>query len=371
VNRATVSSATHDPQPADNEATAETFVASANLSLTKTASPDPVVAGSPLVYTLTVSNAGPTHADAVRVADTLPAGVALVSASPSAGSCALGPTVTCDVGRLEAGASATVAIVVVPQSPGTLRNRAAVSSPTADPEPRDDEDVATAEVLATDLSVTAVDAPDPVRVGHLLTYLVTVRNGGPAAATDASLTLDLPTGAELISTRAERGRCTRGPGRVACSLGRMLPLATLTVGVVVRPTVSATARATARVDAAEPDTSPANDVAEIETAVVYRPTLLLAPPLGTPGAVLVTAGFGFPSEARVELAWRPGVGRATVRTDTGGRFRVHVLVLRRDVLGRRRLLATPAAGSPSFEEVSAPFLVTPGTGVPSDFVQRR
>ena len=47
--------------------------ASANLSITKDDSPDPVTAGGTLTYTITVANAGPSDAQAVTVNDTLPA----------------------------------------------------------------------------------------------------------------------------------------------------------------------------------------------------------------------------------------------------------------------------------------------------------
>jgi uncharacterized repeat protein (TIGR01451 family) len=45
----------------------------ADLSVTKTDSPDPVVAGTNLTYTVTVSNAGPLAAAGAAASDTLPA----------------------------------------------------------------------------------------------------------------------------------------------------------------------------------------------------------------------------------------------------------------------------------------------------------
>ncbi len=62
----------------------------------KTDSADPVDAGSSFDYTLAVSNAGPSTADALTVADTLPAGVTYVSASGTGWTCGeLTGTVTC------------------------------------------------------------------------------------------------------------------------------------------------------------------------------------------------------------------------------------------------------------------------------------
>lgn len=113
---------------------------SANLKITKSDSPDPVRVGSSLTYTLGVENLGPDPATGVTVADNLPKGVDLVSASGPAGNCAVqGGKVTCAIGSLNpvgvnyGGAPATIAIVVVPRSTGTIRNTATVKGDQKDP----------------------------------------------------------------------------------------------------------------------------------------------------------------------------------------------------------------------------------------------
>ena len=74
-----------DPaQAGATDPTPLTIVGSANLSITKTDSPDPVLAGAPLAYTITVSNAGPSTAHGVTVVDTLPAGVTAARCRPGA-----------------------------------------------------------------------------------------------------------------------------------------------------------------------------------------------------------------------------------------------------------------------------------------------
>jgi len=87
--------------------------AEADLSVTQTDTPDPVLAGNRLVYTLTVVNNGPAIATQVALTDTLPSGVTFVSATPDQGSCnhASG-VVTCDLVILVAGGSAQVIIEV-------------------------------------------------------------------------------------------------------------------------------------------------------------------------------------------------------------------------------------------------------------------
>jgi uncharacterized repeat protein (TIGR01451 family) len=99
-----------------------------DLALTKTDSPDPVAAGNNLTYTIRVQNPGTLPATEVQVTDNLPSGVDFVSAT--GGSCErTGNTVTCGLGQVNAGTTATVTIVVKTKKDGTLSNTASVTSP--------------------------------------------------------------------------------------------------------------------------------------------------------------------------------------------------------------------------------------------------
>jgi uncharacterized repeat protein (TIGR01451 family) len=145
TNNAGVSSDTADNNNANNLATTTTLVtASADLSITKTDSPDPVFAGANLTYVLTVTNIGPSWARNVVVFDTLPDTVSFVSATISGGSggvcSALGgsPTVVqCNLGDIENGGIRVITLQTQVASSvphGTLiNNTAAVSSTTPDP----------------------------------------------------------------------------------------------------------------------------------------------------------------------------------------------------------------------------------------------
>ncbi|HSD24512.1 MAG TPA: hypothetical protein VLB79_09320 [Solirubrobacterales bacterium] len=106
----------------------------ADLSITKTDSPDPVVRGNNLTYTIRVRNGGPLDATAVVVTDNLPnaADVDFVSATSPAGAGACqkaGNVVTCNLGTVANGASQTATIVVKTKKSGTLSNTATVASP--------------------------------------------------------------------------------------------------------------------------------------------------------------------------------------------------------------------------------------------------
>src|SRR5262249_45191057 len=57
----------------------------ADLAITKSDSPDPVVTGSNITYTITVRNSGPTDASTVTVTDNLPSTTTFVACSVSGG----------------------------------------------------------------------------------------------------------------------------------------------------------------------------------------------------------------------------------------------------------------------------------------------
>jgi uncharacterized repeat protein (TIGR01451 family) len=101
--------------------------AAADISVTKTDSPDPAHVGQNLTYTITVTNGGPSTATGITLSDALPKNAGFGSARSSQGSCTLKPQkrlVTCSLGSLAGGASATVTIVVKPTSKGTITNTA-------------------------------------------------------------------------------------------------------------------------------------------------------------------------------------------------------------------------------------------------------
>jgi uncharacterized repeat protein (TIGR01451 family) len=124
-----------------------TVVPAADLAVAKADGPDPVAAGGLLTYTITATNLGPAPSPSTTVTDPLPAGVSFVSAS--AGCTQAAGLVTCALGQLAAGTSATVTIVVAvgPGATGVLTNTAAVSGGAADPFASNNTDTETTLVV--------------------------------------------------------------------------------------------------------------------------------------------------------------------------------------------------------------------------------
>lgn len=158
-NSAIVTALQPDPSPGDNSASESTTIATmVDLSMTKIATPDPVPQGGDLIYTLYVTNSGPSDALGVVVDDTLPAGITTTDGRGSLSGTTL---VQCNVGRVRAGETVPVGLFVVLDpslTPGTLLSNSATVT-TSDPESNTANNSAMVDVTVTDpigtLGVTA------------------------------------------------------------------------------------------------------------------------------------------------------------------------------------------------------------------------
>ncbi|HXI03852.1 MAG TPA: DUF11 domain-containing protein, partial [Candidatus Saccharimonadales bacterium] len=99
----------------------------ADLAVAQIGEPDSVDPGGSVTYTIVVTNLGPHPSSVVTLRDDLPAGATFVSATADQGICAGSAPVTCHLGDLADGASATVSVVsLAPLTPGLFTNVARV-----------------------------------------------------------------------------------------------------------------------------------------------------------------------------------------------------------------------------------------------------
>ncbi|MCC7123843.1 MAG: DUF11 domain-containing protein, partial [Acidobacteria bacterium] len=280
---AAVSGEQVDLRPADNHYAAPITVAgpgTADLSMTLTDDVDPVVAGGNVTYTLTIRNHGPATASGVIATDTLPAGVTLVSATPSQGTaCAGTTTVSCDLGTLTNGSTATVTVVVTPPAAGVLVNQADVTATETDPSLTNNQAAQSTTVgnaIDADLVVTQSDATDVVTPDDVIAYRVRVENRGPAPATSVVITDVLPAGTVFEGAIVPAGwTCTTpaigAAGVVTCSVPSLPAGAAATLDLRVRVLPSTppgtSAVNTATVTSATPDPNAA-DNSSSETTLI-------------------------------------------------------------------------------------------------------
>jgi len=247
-----------------------------DLELSKTATPDPVIGGGEVTYTLTVKNNGPSAATGFTVTDTLPANVALVAGSPSgAGWTFTGANGTYN-GSLANGASVSYSFrAKVNVGSGNITNGASVAAGTTpDPLPDNNSDTATTGVTAgADMSINKTASPSPASAGQNVVFTLTPRNNGPSAAAGVTIIDDLPEGFVVQGTpTATNWTCSVGVSpldpdrqRVTCNRTGSMASGTqqdITVTALVPstgPNSSGSVANTAQVSSTTPDPSNANN----------------------------------------------------------------------------------------------------------------
>ena len=245
INATATISADSDSNLGNNTQNATTTVlAGADLRLTKTDSPDPVIGGANVTYTLTASNDGPNASGNLVLTDNLPGSSTFVSASGTGWSCShAAGVVTCTRnGPLAVGASAPPVTIVarIVASTGFVTNSATISpavGAVADPDNSNNTATATTQVLpGADVRIDSKSvSPNPVIAGENATFTITPRNGGPAVANTVAVTDTLPSGWTFVSATGTGWSCAASGQTVTCSR------ATYAVGATDNITLVATA----------------------------------------------------------------------------------------------------------------------------------
>jgi uncharacterized repeat protein (TIGR01451 family) len=290
TNNATVSSAIDANAGNNTSADVMTMIAtSADLDVTGSSdTPDPVVAGTMLTYTVEVDNtAGPSDAQTVVVTHMLDADVTLVGTSGD--DCgtqggtwdATTPTApTCTFATVAQGATPTYDVPVMTSAGaiGPLSTTVSVASATADPAAGNDSTALTTAVsTSADLDVTgSSDTPDPVVAGTMLTYTVEVDNtAGPSDAQTVVVTHMLDADVTLVGTSGDDCGTQGGtwdattPTAPTCTFATVAQGATPTYDVPVMTSAGAIGPLSTTVSVASATADPAagNDSTALTTAV--------------------------------------------------------------------------------------------------------
>jgi large repetitive protein len=270
VNTATISSPVPDPDPSDNTRSIGVPAQVADLSLTKTVSNATPTLGGNVTYTITTRNAGPDGATGVIVRDKLPAGLLLVSATPSQGAYDAA-TGNWAVGTLANAGNATLTIVATVTGTQAIANVAEITKsdqfdPNSTPNNGDatENDQASATVTAqfADLRTSkTVDNPQPGN-GEIVAFTVEVLNSGNAAAPNVVVNDALPAGLSFVAATPSIGTYSSATG--VWTVGTLATNARATLTILATYTanglkVTNTARATSDL----PDPNPADNVASV------------------------------------------------------------------------------------------------------------
>ncbi len=198
----------------------------ADIGITSTVQPNPIVPGAPLTYTYSIHNLGPNDAVTTTVAISLPAEVLTVTASPP--SCSVNQQthqVNCNLGIVPANQSRLVRIrgILDGEARDTLTATGLVESETYDRNLTNDTTLLETTVQPElSLVLTVTDVPDPAVAGTPLTYTLRVVNQGPSTATDVEVRDTFPP-ALLNPQMVPNAGCTLIGSQLDCDYASLLP----------------------------------------------------------------------------------------------------------------------------------------------------
>ncbi|TWV95148.1 gliding motility-associated C-terminal domain-containing protein [Chitinophaga pinensis] len=259
-NTASGSSDATDLVPANNNSTTTgiTPAPKADIAVVKSTTSTSFAPGEDVIYTITVTNNGPSDAANVVVTDNAPTGTTIkswtavvttgtVTLPAASGTGNINESIT----KVPNGAVVTYTVVV--STPATftanLSNTASGSSDATDPVPANNNSTTTGITPSpkADIAVVKSTTATTFAPGEDVTYTITVTNNGPSDAANVVVTDNAPTGTTIKSWTAAvtTGTVTlpaaSGTGNISQTIAKVPNGAVVTYTVVVATPASFTA----------------------------------------------------------------------------------------------------------------------------------
>jgi uncharacterized repeat protein (TIGR01451 family) len=293
VNSVTV---TAGPGQTDNVATNNTAVDTdtidpkSDLTVTKTDGTTTAIPGTSTVYTIVVSNAGPSDVTGASVADNIAVGItswAWVCSGTTGGASGCDGAASnnsnfTDTVNLPSGATITYSVTaqISPATSGTLLNSVSVSAPQGMTETNPSNNSASDQDVLTPLADLAAqkNGPGVVNANGSVTYTIRVSNAGPSSANGAIVTDTLPVTGATWTCGAETGGATcgtaAGSGNLNVAVGVFPPGGSVTYTVIGSAPGSGTFVNTATITPSNgvADPNNTNNTSSVTTGVGIVPT---------------------------------------------------------------------------------------------------
>jgi uncharacterized repeat protein (TIGR01451 family) len=172
-----------------------------DLKIEKKVQPSPLVNGQQAIVTITVTNVGNTPCPGpTTVTETVPSGLALVSASGSGWIC-VGPICTYPLPIPANGSVSVTYTFNVTAPPGTAVQNCATVSNSTDTNPANNQSCVTTPVVpgvtVCDLKITKAVSPNPVQSGQQVTITLIMQNVGTGSC---------PPGPQIFGTAVQDPR---------------------------------------------------------------------------------------------------------------------------------------------------------------------
>lgn len=273
--------------------------------------PTLVDGGSSATFQVSTTNLGKAKASSPRIDVTLPAGYSVTGVSGGCAYTATTRSVRCSFSTMNGGAVRAGSYTVqLPAQAGTLAQTATASFSGSDGNPSNNSASLSTQVRGADLSVTLA-GPSALSAGSSDTFVATVENTGPVAATGVWLTLNVPDGTWPVALPG----CVVAhfPTRVRCNLGTVAAGAVTTRSVTYGfPYTAGTQTLTASAvgSVAEPAPLAVDNSASVAVSLSAQTPVAVALSLPAPQQMSLTNCFGDPGDfgsfAACDPAWIQG-----------------------------------------------------------------
>jgi hypothetical protein len=262
------------PESAQSAPVTPTAVVAPDVALNMTG-PASVIAGGNAVYSLVVTNLGPTDAPAVTLNDSA-TGATVSSVATTQGTCTTVVTnINCSLGAIAVGKSVTVTITLKPTT-DTVNSASAQSSAGDSNFANNNASVTTSFIplnQTTDVQVVGAAQNGGPAVTATDTFTWQIKNAQPLAANAVHFTSTLASGMVLQSVTSNLGGTCSVPAASTAAAAFTCDLATLPGGQTWLVTVSVTFNATGTMSTTAQaifngtDNNPANNSASITIGV--------------------------------------------------------------------------------------------------------
>ena len=272
VNTAIVGSDIPDPDLTNNSDTAIVpLSSSADLAIAKSADASLVQAGGMLVYTIVITNNGPSDAQNVILIDAIPSSIMNPEISLDGGVTWKPWINPYSIGTVAKGAAITTQIrgIVSSAVSGTISNTASVSSTTPDSNLANNSAMENTPVQSSaDLAVVKTSNLNPVTAGTLLSYTIVISNYGPSNAQGVTLTDAVPAYLSDAEYSMDGG-ITWDTWNGIYTIATLANGASITMQIrgTVNPSAEGSISNTATVDSTTPDPNLSNNTFTVDTSV--------------------------------------------------------------------------------------------------------
>jgi uncharacterized repeat protein (TIGR01451 family) len=194
--------------------------------------------------------------------------LAVSALTASQGSCT--PTlgnITCAIGAMNSGAKVNISFALTMGPSEAVSNNFSLSSDTPDLSTADNNLALNVNVNPVDLTVSQSASPNPTNANTQVMYTISVKNKGPAAATNVVLNDTLPSGTTIGSAQASQGTCSApANGVLSCALGSLAAAANATVSFGATPNSGGTMTNTVSATSDQFDLVPADNSTSLDVA---------------------------------------------------------------------------------------------------------